>query len=89
MSVFGPRPKRPTPDEDMALDADASRSRWFVKPGLTGLAQIHGATVFDPEEKLRYDVEYIRKQSFWFDMKIVVLQVGKVLEVLSSITQRE
>jgi len=79
MSVVGPRPERPHLDEDMKLDAAAWRSRWFVKPGLTGLAQIHGATGFDPEEKLRYDVEYIRKQSFWFDLKIVVRQVWLVL----------
>jgi len=84
MSVVGPRPERPHLDEDMKLDAAAWRSRWFVKPGLTGLAQIHGATGFDPEEKLRYDVEYIRKQSFWFDLKIVVRQVWLVLGDVNS-----
>jgi exopolysaccharide biosynthesis polyprenyl glycosylphosphotransferase len=80
MSVVGPRPERPDLDEDMELDAEQWRSRWFVKPGLTGLAQIHGATGFDPEEKLRYDVEYIRRQSFWFDLKIVIRQLWAVLE---------
>jgi lipopolysaccharide/colanic/teichoic acid biosynthesis glycosyltransferase len=65
MSVVGPRPERPGLDQDMEMTAAEWRNRWFVKPGLTGLAQIHGATGFDPEEKLRYDVEYIRKQGFW------------------------
>jgi lipopolysaccharide/colanic/teichoic acid biosynthesis glycosyltransferase len=44
------------------------------------LAQIQGATGHDPETKLRYDVEYIRRQSFWFDLKIVVRQVYIVLQ---------
>jgi lipopolysaccharide/colanic/teichoic acid biosynthesis glycosyltransferase len=64
----------------MEVGAAEWRSRWFVKPGLTGLAQIQGATGHDPETKLRYDVEYIRRQSFWFDLKIVVRQVYMVVQ---------
>ena len=79
MSVVGPRPERPELDVDMERGADKWRSRWFVKPGLTGLAQINDATGHDPQEKLRYDVEYIRRQSFWFDMKIVIRQIWQVL----------
>ena len=33
----------------------------------------------DPREKLRYDIEYIRRQSFWFDLKIVARQIWGVL----------
>jgi lipopolysaccharide/colanic/teichoic acid biosynthesis glycosyltransferase len=62
---------------------DLWRRRWFVKPGLTGLAQINDATGFDPEEKLRYDVAYIRSQSFWFDLKIVIRQLWMVAGDLS------
>ncbi len=79
MSVVGPRPERPELDVDMERGAEKWRSRWFVKPGLTGLAQINDATGHDPQEKLRYDVEYIRRQSFWFDVKIVIRQVWDVL----------
>jgi len=79
MSVVGPRPERPELDEDIETGLTRWRRRWFVKPGLTGLAQINGATGHEPEEKLRYDVEYIRKQSFWYDLKIVVRQVWMVL----------
>lgn len=50
-------------------------SRWFVNPGLTGLAQINDATSHEPDRKLRYDLEYVRKQSFWFDLEIVVRQI--------------
>lgn len=78
MSVVGPRPERPVLDEDMENAADQWRRRWFVKPGLTGLAQINNATGHDPEKKLRYDVEYIRRQSLWFDLKIVIRQLWLV-----------
>jgi len=79
MSVVGPRPERPELDSEMEAGTDLWRRRWFVKPGLTGLAQINDATGFDPEEKLRYDVAYIRSQSFWFDLKIVIRQLWKVV----------
>ncbi|QLH81229.1 sugar transferase [Halosimplex pelagicum] len=78
MSVVGPRPERPELDTEMETTADTWRRRWFVRPGLTGLAQINDATGHDPEEKLRYDVEYIRRQSFWFDLKIVIRQLWDV-----------
>jgi lipopolysaccharide/colanic/teichoic acid biosynthesis glycosyltransferase len=80
MSVVGPRPERPELDGEMEVGASEWRSRWFVKPGLTGLAQIQGATGHDPKTKLRYDVEYIRRQSFWFDVKIVIRQVYMVVQ---------
>lgn len=79
MSVVGPRPERPELDADIRSGVEEWRQRWFIKPGLTGLAQVHDVTGHEPGEKLRYDVEYIRKQSFWFDLKIVVRQVWGVL----------
>jgi lipopolysaccharide/colanic/teichoic acid biosynthesis glycosyltransferase len=88
MSVVGPRPERPELDDEIEEGTEKWRRRWFVKPGLTGLAQINGVTGFDPEEKLRYDIAYIRQQSFWFDLKILVRQlwmVGEdVVEVLKD-----
>jgi len=84
MSVVGPRAA--WTDEEQHLEAIASnwRKRWFVKPGLTGLAQINGVTSTEPEAKLRYDVEYIREQSFWFDLKIVIRQIWIVLDDLAG-----
>jgi lipopolysaccharide/colanic/teichoic acid biosynthesis glycosyltransferase len=79
MSVVGPRPERPALDSDIESSVAQWRRRWFVKPGLTGLAQIRGATGHDPAEKLRYDVEYVRRQSFPLDLKIVIRQVWQVL----------
>ncbi|WP_440007802.1 sugar transferase [Halomicrococcus sp. SG-WS-1] len=84
MSVVGPRPERPELDSDIETGVVEWRKRWFIKPGLTGLAQIHDATGHEPEKKLRYDLEYIRKQSFWFDCSIVVRQVwGVVSDVVA------
>ena len=79
MSVVGPRAERPELDADIERGVEDWPSRWFVKPGLTGLAQINDATGHEPDRKLRYDLEYIRKQSFWLDLKIVIRQVWKVL----------
>ncbi|SEP69120.1 sugar transferase [Natrinema salaciae] len=80
MSVVGPRAVWTEEETLLEETAPSWRKRWFVKPGLTGLAQINNAKSTDPNTKLRYDLEYIRQQSFWFDVKIVVRQVWKVFE---------
>jgi lipopolysaccharide/colanic/teichoic acid biosynthesis glycosyltransferase len=78
MSVVGPRAA--WTDEELHLEQSTNswRKRWFVRPGLTGLAQVNDATSTVPKEKLRYDLNYIRKQSFWFDLKILVRQLWMV-----------
>jgi len=50
-----------------------------VKPGQTGLAQVNDVTGTEPEEKIRYDLQYVKQQSFSFDMKLVIQQVWKVV----------
>ena len=79
MSVVGPRAA--WTDEESLIEEEVSAwsQRWFVKPGLTGLAQINDVTSEQPHEKLRYDIEYIRHQSLRFDVKIVLRQVWLVL----------
>lgn len=79
MSVVGPRPERPEIDANIQHGVDDWPKRWFVKPGLTGLAQINDVTGKEPDRKIRYDLQYIKRQSFNFDMKIVARQVWKVL----------
>ncbi|HET7322711.1 MAG TPA: sugar transferase [Halococcus sp.] len=89
MSVVGPRAV--WVDEEKHLEAEIStwRKRWFVKPGLTGLAQIHDISSTRPHEKFRYDLMYIQEQSFWFDLQIVVRQVWLVLtDLLGTIGSR-
>jgi len=75
MSVVGPRAAWIDEEAEIESEVSSWRQRWFVKPGLTGLAQINGVTSTDPHEKLRYDVAYIRNQSFWFDLRIVLRQL--------------
>ena len=84
MSVVGPRAAWVDEETVLENETDAWRRRWFVKPGLTGLAQINEVSSTNPEAKLRYDIEYIRNQSFWFDLKIVIRQLWMVGEDLIS-----
>ncbi|MFB6068659.1 MAG: sugar transferase [Halobacterium sp.] len=78
MSVVGPRAVWVDEEQQLERDAELWRKRWFVKPGLTGLAQINDVSSTEPARKLRYDVAYIRNQSFWFDLRIVVRQLWMV-----------
>lgn len=80
MSVVGPRPERPELEGEIQDTVSSWRQRWFVKPGLTGLAQINGVTGKEPAKKLRYDVAYIRNQSLRYDAKIVIRQLLLVAE---------
>jgi lipopolysaccharide/colanic/teichoic acid biosynthesis glycosyltransferase len=79
MSVVGPRAVWVDEETHLEDETVAWRKRWFVKPGLTGLAQINDVTSTDPESKLQYDLAYIRQQSFWFDLKIVLRQIWQIL----------
>jgi len=88
MSVVGPRPERPALDADIEQGVVDWRRRWFVKPGLTGLAQINDVTGVEPSEKLKYDLQYIRQQSVWFDVKIVIRQVWKVFDDFVHLLKR-
>lgn len=80
MSVVGPRAVWVEEEDLIETDVEPEvwRQRWFVKPGLTGLAQINDIGSEEPTTKLRYDLEYIRRQSFWFDLMIVIRQLWKV-----------
>jgi lipopolysaccharide/colanic/teichoic acid biosynthesis glycosyltransferase len=75
MSVVGPRPAWTKEENLIQADAEEWQKRWFVKPGLTGLAQINDAASSSPREKLRYDIEYIRRRSLLLDTRIVARQL--------------
>ncbi|WP_435156887.1 sugar transferase [Haladaptatus sp. DFWS20] len=89
MSVVGPRPERPELDSDIETGVVEWRKRWFIKPGLTGLAQISDATGHEPAKKLRYDIEYVRRQSFWFDVQIVTRQLWQVVRDVGYLIRGE
>lgn len=72
MSFVGPRPEREVFYNEFEEYIVGFRQRLYVKPGLTGWAQINGGYELKPEEKVAWDVEYIEKQSFWMDFKCIV-----------------
>ena len=49
------------------------QERLRVPPGLTGIAQIYAPRDVPRRHKFRYDLLYVRRQSFWFDLKLIVL----------------
>lgn len=93
MSVVGPRPERPELDAGIEATVTHWPKRWFVKPGLTGLAQIYGATGHQPHEKIAYDLRYIRDRTLRMDLAIVIRQVWKVLtdtaEIITGKNEKE
>jgi len=75
MSIIGPRPT----SFDVSTYSLWHTERLEVTPGITGLWQISGRKELDFNDRLRLDIEYIRKQSFWFDLWILIQTVGVVI----------
>lgn len=78
MSLVGPRPS--TPKEVILHQLRDSVNAHSVLPGLTGLAQIKGRDELPIVIKSTYDGEYIKKISFYYDFKIILLTVIKVFK---------
>jgi lipopolysaccharide/colanic/teichoic acid biosynthesis glycosyltransferase len=82
MNFVGPRPEGPVFVEQLSRAIPYYPQRHLIKPGLTGWAQIkypYGASVEDAIEKLRYDLYYIKNQSFLLDAVIVFETVKTVV----------
>lgn len=77
MAIVGPRPQLV---RDMVFMSDEVRKRHRVRPGLTGLAQCSGRNSMSWEKKFYYDLEYIKKITFWGDVKIIFKTAFKVLK---------
>ena len=77
MSIIGPRPM---------LDYQAPRCigeenlRFEMRPGLTGYAQVMGRNNIIWEERIRYDIEYVKKFTFWLDIVILFKTVFLVFK---------
>ena len=76
MSLIGPRPLLP---EYLELYNEEQKKRHFVKPGITGWAQVNGRNALSWEEKFQFDVEYVEKVSAQLDAKIVLVTIEKVV----------
>ncbi len=80
MSFVGPRALRPGEIDvngrgvlERLEDVPGFRDRTAVVPGLTGIAQIYAARDVVRRHKFRYDKLYIRRQSFWLDIRLIAL----------------
>ncbi len=80
MSFVGPRALRPkerevygNPEKTRIEDIPGYYERLAVRPGLTGMAQVYLPTDALRKEKFKYDLLYIKNQSFLLDMKLIVL----------------
>ena len=78
MSFVGPRPALYNQDDLIALRTEKGVDKLF--PGITGWAQVNGRDELSIPDKVALDVEYLNRQSFWFDMKILWMTFLKVVK---------
>ena len=82
MSLVGPRPERPFFVEQLTQEIPFYAVRHSVKPGLTGWAQVryhYGSTVEDSQEKLQFDLYYVKNHTLFLDLVVLFETVGVVL----------
>lgn len=75
MSIVGPRPERPVFVEEFIKEFPEYVHRYEVKPGITGLAQVMSNYATSAENKLKFDLVYIKRYSPGFDLKILLKTV--------------
>ena len=78
LSFVGPRPALYNQDDLIALRAEKGVDK--LVPGITGWAQVNGRDELSIPDKVALDVEYLNRQSFWFDMKILWMTFLKVMK---------
>ena len=78
MAIIGPRPERPEFIKEFLKDIPNFNDRLAVRPGITGWAQVNGGYELTPNEKLEYDIYYIKHESTKLDF-IVLLKTIKVI----------
>ena len=82
MSFVGPRPERPHFVEQLAQIIPFYHERSYVKPGITGWAQVnfpYGASIEDARQKLSYDLYYVKNRSLLLDIMILFSTVRVIL----------
>ena len=84
MSIVGPRPHMLFHTDKYSEIVNRYMVRHFVKPGITGWAQVNGyrgetKELWQMEERVKRDLWYTEHWSFWLDMKIIFLTIGKVI----------
>ena len=77
MSFVGPRPALFNQDDLIALRTEKGVDK--LLPGITGWAQVNGRDELSIPDKVALDVEYLNRQSFWFDIKILWMTFLKII----------
>ncbi|WP_445384793.1 sugar transferase [Robiginitalea sp. IMCC44478] len=77
MSLIGPRPLIV---KYLPYYKESERIRHSVRPGITGLAQVSGRNNLNWDQKLQYDINYVKNLSFLLDAKILFLTIKKVFK---------
>jgi lipopolysaccharide/colanic/teichoic acid biosynthesis glycosyltransferase len=85
MSLVGPRPT--LPDQVAAYDA-FRRQRLLVRPGITGLAQVYGNSLMPWDERILYDIAYVRRCGFFLDLSILLRTILVVFVGERRMTRR-
>jgi len=83
MSIVGPRPEQQYFVEKIAAIAPDYKRLQDIKPGITSWGQVkygYASNVEQMVERLKYDLYYLEKRSFWFDLKIAVNTVGIIFK---------
>ena len=80
LSLVGPRPEREIFYDEFETYVHGFHERLKVKPGLTGLAQVNGGYDLKPEEKIVWDIEYIKNRGLLMDLKILFKTVAVVFD---------
>ena len=75
MSIVGPRPLLV---KYLPYYTEKERKRHFIRPGLTGWAQVNGRNFLEWDKRLALDVHYVENYTLWFDIKILLTTVAKV-----------
>ena len=78
MSFVGPRPALYNQADIIALREEAGINK--LLPGITGWAQINGRDELNIEEKVLFDKEYLYKKSIFFDLKIILLTIIRIIK---------
>lgn len=84
MSLIGPRPERPEFVVGFAAQIPGYELRHGVRPGISGLAQVRARYSATPEEKLRFDLEYVFGHTLWADARIIVQTVATMLDLSAA-----
>src|SRR5262249_42757238 len=82
MSLIGPRPERPELIPQLVRALPEYRNRLFVRPGITGLAQVQqppDENLYTVRRKLNFDLCYVERMNLWLDVRLILATALKCL----------